>query len=133
MALSGKSVARTLASIKRRILSQMATRLKAELWIKAQVRICEAQGAQAFVVRRGDETAGAIIVKVNSLDGKAVLLEPATTADGARAWMRVTGSEPVAEADADAAIGRAIKRDPDLWVLEVEDRQGRHFLTEPVL
>ena len=108
-------------------------RLKAELWIKAQIRICEVAGAQAFVTRRGDETAGAILVKVNRLDGHAMLLEPATAADGSRAWMRVTGPEFVPEADADAAILRAVKRDPDLWVLEIEDRAGRHFLTESLI
>jgi hypothetical protein len=105
-------------------------RLKAELWVKAHIRICEAQGAQAFVVRRGDETAGIVLLKVNRLDGHAYLLEPATGLDGARVWTRVTKSDD--EADADAAIARAVKRDPDLWVLEIEDRAGRHFLTEAV-
>lgn len=105
-------------------------RLKAAFWVKAHIRICEAQGAQAFVVRRGDETAGVVLLKVNRLDGRAYLLEPATGLDGARIWTRITKSE--IESDADAAIQRALKRDPDLWVLEVEDREGRHFLTEPV-
>jgi hypothetical protein len=111
----------------------MMPRLKAEIWIKAHVRACEVQGAQAFIVRHGDDTAGAILIKVNALDGRAMLLEPATTAEGARAWMRVTGPAFVPEAEAEAAMARAIKRDPDLWILEIEDRQGRHFLTEPVL
>ena len=111
----------------------MAPRLKAEFWIKAHVRICEAQGAQAYIVRRGDETAGAILVKVNRLDGTAMLLEPATAPDGARAWMHVTGSDFVPETDAEAAVARAVRRDPDLWVIEIEDRQGRHFLSEAIL
>jgi hypothetical protein len=111
----------------------MAPRLKAEFWIMAHLRSCQVQGAQGFVVRRGDETAGAILIKVNRLDGQAMLLEPATGPDGARAWMRVTGADFVPEADADAAIARLVRRDPDLWVLEIEDREGRHFLTEPVL
>ena len=108
----------------------MEPRLKAELWVKAQIRICEARGAQAFVVHRGDETAGTVVVKVNCLDGRAFVLEPATGPDGARVWTRITKAET--EAEADAAIARALKRDPDLWVLEIEDREGRHFLTEPV-
>ena len=105
-------------------------RLKAALWVKAHIRICEVQGAQAFVVRRGDETAGIVLIKVNCLDGRAFVLEPATGPDGARRWTRLGKSET--EADAEAAIARALKRDPDLWVLEIEDRDGRHFLTEPV-
>jgi hypothetical protein len=105
-------------------------RLKAELWVKAQIRICEAQGAQAFVLRRGDETAGSVLLKVNRLDGRAFVLEPATGPDGARLWTRLAKAET--EGEADAAIARAVKRDPDLWVIEIEDREGRHFLTEPV-
>ena len=105
-------------------------RLKAELWVKAHIRICQAQGAQAFVVRRGDETAGIVLLKVNRLDGRAFVFEPATGSDGARVWTRLSKAET--EAEADAAIARAIKRDPDLWVIEIEDREGRHFLTEPV-
>ena len=111
----------------------MAPRLRAEFWIKAHVRVCEAQGAQAYIVRRGDETAGAILVKVNRLDGTAMLLEPATGPDGMRAWMRVTGADFVSEGDVEAAIARAVRRDPDLWIIEIEDRQGRHFLSEAVL
>lgn len=105
-------------------------RLKAALWVKAHIRICEAQGAQAFVVRKGDETAGIVLLKVNRLDGRAYVLQPATGLDGARIWTRLTKSEE--EAEADAAIGRALKRDPDLWVIEIEDRAGRHFLVESV-
>ena len=107
-----------------------APRLKAEFWVKAHIRICEAQGAQAFVVRRGDETAGIVLLKVNRLDGRVVLLEPATGLDGERTWTQLTKEQT--EAEADAVIARAVKRDPDLWVLEIEDREGRHFLTEPV-
>lgn len=105
-------------------------RLKAELWVKAHIRICAVQGVQAFVVRRGDDTAGIVMIKVNCLDGRAFVFEPATGPDGARRWMRLGKAET--EADADAAIARAVGRDPDLWVLEIEDRAGRHFLTEPV-
>ena len=105
-------------------------RLKAAFWVMAHIRICETQGAQAYVVRRGDETAGVVLVKVNSLDGRAYVLEPATGLDGARVWTRITKAET--EAEADAAIARAVARDPDLWVLEIEDRQGRHFLVDRV-
>lgn len=108
-------------------------RLKSALWIKAQIRICAAQGITAVVARRGEESAGAILVKLNRLDGTASVLTPALGPEGQRVWLRVTGLTPVAEADAEAAIARAIKRDADLWVLEIEDRAGRHGLSEPVL
>jgi hypothetical protein len=37
-----------------------------------------------------------------------------------------------AEADLDAYIARAARIDPDVWVVEIEDADGRRFLTEAV-
>ena len=107
-------------------------RLKAEIWVKALIRRCEVAGAQAMVVRRGDGNAGVVLVKVNRLDRTASVFSPARAGDGALIWMQATGPAPVPEADADAYIERQRKFDPDFWVVEIEDREGRHFLQEPV-
>ena len=53
--------------------------------------------------------------------------------DGRLAWLRATGESTVSEADADAYLERQAKVDPDLWVLEVEDRDGRNPFDDPVL
>jgi hypothetical protein len=37
------------------------------------------------------------------------------------------------EAEVDAALSRQRGFDPDLWVIEVEDREGRHLLDQPGL
>jgi hypothetical protein len=111
----------------------MEPRLKAAIWVAAHLRVCAAQGITAVIVRHGDDTAGSVLIKLNLLDGRARLLEPTFGQAGARVWRAVTGPEAVQEADADAAIARALKRDPDLWVIEIEDRQGRHGLIEPVV
>ena len=110
----------------------MEPRLKAAIWVSAHLRICAAQGITAVIARHGDDTAGSVLIKLNLLDGRARLFEPTFAHTGARVWRSVTGPEPVAEAKADEAVARALKRDPDLWVIEIEDRQGRHGLTEPV-
>ncbi len=85
----------------------------------------------AFLTSKGDLTAGAVLVKCNTLDGRATAhqrsFDPIT---GARAWMVLADG---AEAEVDAAIARQREFDPDLWVIEVEDRQGRHLLDEPGL
>jgi hypothetical protein len=110
-----------------------APRLKAEIWVKALIRRCEVEGASAMVVRRGDATSGVVLIKLNRLDGAAQVLTPARAGDGSFQWLSGTGTDPVPEAAADAYIERQRKFDPDLWVVEIEDRAGRHFLQEPVV
>lgn len=106
-------------------------RVKAELWVQAYVRTVMGAGAAAFVVRRGDADAGAILIKLNRLDGQAMVLVARTGPEG-RVWIRATGEDWVADAAAEERLATAFARDPDLWIVEVEDRAGRHFLIEPV-
>ncbi len=105
--------------------------LSTDIWVGALIRRVEIGGGFAVVARKGDPRAGAVLVKVlNRSDGSARLLAEATRGDGDRVWM-----EPVAsrvEAELDAYTSRAARIDPDVWVVEIEDRQGRHFLVEPV-
>jgi hypothetical protein len=105
--------------------------LKTRIWVDALVRRADTGLAHAYVIRHGDEDAGAVLVKVVLADGLAQLYVPARDAEGARIWTRFR-SGPVPEAEADAYCRRRSDDDPDLWVVEIEDRQGRHFLTEPV-
>ena len=103
-------------------------RLTAEFWVAAYLARLRLADIPAFVVARGDGTAGAILVKQSPLDGTATLyqrsFDPMT---GARDWM-VLSEGP--EAEVDAAVARQRGFDPDLWVIEVEDRGGRHLLDE---
>lgn len=108
-------------------------RLNAELWVKAQLRQCQVLDIPAFVVRRGDDTAGSVLLKLNRLNGACTLLAPTTDMDGNRAWMKVAGGPSVPEQDADAYIAKQIKFDPDIWVLEIEDRDSQYDPGEPVL
>tara|TARA_R100000005_G_scaffold52003_1_gene25306 strand:- start:18643 stop:18981 length:339 start_codon:yes stop_codon:yes gene_type:complete len=111
----------------------MQPRLKAEIWIKAHIRKCATFNVPAVVVRRGDETAGSILIKINRLGPGCMVLSPTTNFDdGARMWLKGTGPDWVEETDADAYIERRVKNDPDLWVLEIEDREGRAFLEEKI-
>ena len=108
-------------------------RLKSAIWVAAYVRRCHGEGAFAAVRRRGAEEAGAIFVKLNRLDGNAELFGPAPQSafDEAhpsdRAFTRLA-EEPEPEAKVEERIAREIRFDPDAWIVEVEDRAGRHFL-----
>mgnify|MGYP003625418197 CR=1 FL=1 len=106
--------------------------LKSRIWVQALIRRAEVGGAAGFVVRAGDDDAGSVLVKVSTLDGLARLYTGARNFDGSRLWVQPLGPDPVAERDVDAYAGRRHETDPDIWVVEIEDRQGRHFLTEPV-
>ncbi|MDP6687923.1 MAG: DUF1491 family protein [Alphaproteobacteria bacterium] len=113
----------------------MQPRVTAELWVKAHIRKCGSQAIPAMVVRRGDNTAGAIFIKVNHLGPGCMVLAPASSMDssnlaGGRQWRRAMGDGLVPEAEADAYIARQLNMDPDLWVLEIEDREGRHLLED---
>jgi hypothetical protein len=113
-------------------------RLKSAIWVAAYVRRCEVEGAYAVVRRRGAEDAGAIFVKVARLDGTADLFGPApqTAFDSARPAERAFSvclkAQPAAEADVESFLAREIRFDPDVWIVEVEDRAGRHFLDQVV-
>lgn len=110
----------------------MTPRLTAGIWVRALIRRVEAAGAAAFVVRKGDETAGMVLVKVSTLDGQASVFSPSTGLDGGRLWLRATGAAPVAESEAESYVARQLTYDPDIWVIEIEDREGRDFLDEPI-
>lgn len=104
------------------------TRLTAEFWVKAYLTRLRLADIPAYVIARGDATAGAVLVKQSPLDGTATLFQRSVDLmTGARTWMVLAEG---AEADVDAAIARQRGFDPDLWVIEVEDRQGRHLLDE---
>ena len=107
------------------------TRLTAEFWVQAYLARLRLQDIPAFVVAHGDDTAGAVLVKLNTLDGQARAFQRSfDLMSGARTWVTLAeGGEPAV----DEAITKQRSFDPDLWVIEVEDRAGRHLLDEPGL
>ncbi|MFA5901503.1 MAG: DUF1491 family protein [Hyphomicrobium sp.] len=112
-------------------------RLRAEFWVKAYIRRCAVEGASAVVVRHGDDAAGAIYIKVDRLDGTCFLFGPAPAGlDGAesdRRWVSCLNAAGAECAAADSYLAREANFDSDLWVIEVEDRRGRHFLDDSLV
>jgi hypothetical protein len=108
-----------------------AVLLSTDVWVGALVRRAELGGAFATVARKGDARAGAVIVRLyNPLSREARLYAQALRGDGETVWMQPVSSG--LESDLDAYAQRQARYDPDLWIVEIEDREGRHFLTEPV-
>ena len=113
-------------------------RLKSGVWVSAYVRRCYVEGVFAVIRRRGAEEAGAIFIKVNRLDDTADVYGPAPQAafgdDGPldRVFSPAMKAMPAPDAEAEAYLARQIRFDPDLWIIETEDRAGRHFLDRVV-
>ncbi|MBO0765383.1 MAG: DUF1491 family protein [Hyphomicrobiaceae bacterium] len=109
-------------------------RLKSEIWVKAYLRRCRLEGADALLVRRGDADAGAIYIKLSRLDGTALLFGPAPAglagAREDRLWEPCLKGKPAGEAEVDAFLERQVGFDQDIWIVAVEDRAGRHFLDD---
>jgi len=109
----------------------MPTRLTSEIWVAAYLTRCRLADIPAFVVARGDHTAGAVLVKLNTLDGQACCYQRSfDLMSGERRWVVLADG---VEADVDGSIGRQRSFDPDIWVIEIEDKSGRHLLDQPGL
>lgn len=110
----------------------MVPRLKAGIFVRALIRRAEVAGASAYVVRRGAEEAGAVFLKLSRLDGTCVVLNQARRGEGDLVWLKPLG-DVADDAKAEAYFERQIRIDPDLWIVEIEDRKGRAFVDEPIV
>ncbi|RYX87006.1 MAG: DUF1491 family protein [Bradyrhizobiaceae bacterium] len=109
------------------------SRLKSAIWVAAYLRRCQTEGVYGAVRRRGAEEAGAVFVKLALLDGSAMLFAPAPQAvyDDSRPSDRVFAPSPpqaVDENKIEERLKKEMNFDPDLWIVEIEDKAGRHFL-----
>jgi len=112
-------------------------RLKTEIWVKAYLRRCQFNGAHGVVVRHGDDDAGAIFIKVVRPDQTAAVFSPAPAgldhADVDRRWVARFKQDFVPEPDAEKLLKREAEFDSDIWIVEIEDREGRHFLGDELM
>ena len=107
-------------------------RLKSGIWVAAYLRRCASEGVVAVLRRRGSPEAGAVFIKIDRLDGTSTLYAPAPQSEARegfdRMFSRVHAEECIENDKIEAKLAREMNFDSDLWIVEVEDRQGRHFL-----
>lgn len=110
-------------------------RLKTEIWAKAYIRQRQSAGAFAAVIAHGHDAAGAVLIKINRLDGHAALFGPAPMSfsespdtDSERRFAKLHDVDWLTERAVDDLITQQRSYDEDLWVIEVEDRAGNHGL-----
>ena len=105
--------------------------LSTDIWVYALLRRVQLAGSNAAIVRKGDATGGAVLVRTWSpRDHEARLYALAQSGEGDSVWMQPLAN--ASESDLDAYAGRASQRDPDLWIVEIEDNNGKRFFTEDV-
>ncbi len=107
-------------------------RLKSEIWVQALLRSNQVAGRFGAVLHKGASEAGAVYVVINHLDGTCTLLGPrpgpSYDSEGQRLFRSET-PHPVPWSDIAAKIERTRKFDPDIWVVEIEDRTGMAGIT----
>jgi hypothetical protein len=102
----------------------MEERIPTELWVAAHLRQCTAKGVPVYVAHKGAAAAGTVIVRIVMAGKGSKVLTQSRDIEGNMGWMAPFESEIVDEARADQYIQRAVQRDPDVWVIEVEDASG---------
>lgn len=111
----------------------MSARLRSDFWVSAYIRRCAHENVPAMLRRRGSSEAGAVLIKIDCLDGTAILYGPSPQSevedrDAERHFVRLHDAERIDAAEAERRLARQIDFDPDVWIVEVEDRAGRSFL-----
>lgn len=101
-------------------------RIATDLWVRAHIRRCSAAAVPIAVVHRGAHYGGMVLLKLNQLNQGCRLLTQTRDMEGKLAWLPALSGALVPEAEADRYIARALSRDRDLWVLEIEHRDGWH-------
>ena len=101
-------------------------RLKSGFWIQAQIRLCSIANLPTYVVRKGDEDAGAIFVRLNKLDGTSRIFSQTRDLTGEIAWSQAGNGEPMDDMTAFEYLEKQQKYDPDLWILEIEDPDEKY-------
>ena len=107
-------------------------RLKSAFWVSALIRRANSAGAFATVLNKGADEAGAIFIVVNMLDGRLSLYSPAPQLqyeDGQPSERLFECRQNQVHADdINQILSKERSFDPDIWVVEIEDKEGRCFI-----
>ena len=102
--------------------------LRADIWVAAYLRRAGVEGVFATLRRRGAAEAGAIYIVVDRLDGRVAIYEPAPSSDGERRFIRMHKDEWIEPVEAEARLQKQLRFDPDIWIVDLENRDGSHWL-----
>jgi hypothetical protein len=106
------------------------SRLRTDIWVSAYMRTQEVGGGFATLRRRGAAEAGAVFIVLDCLDGRLALFAPGPSDEetSERRFVRAHKAEWTESPEISARLGRELQRDPDIWIVDVERRDGAHGL-----
>ena len=97
-------------------------RLPTALWVEGHLHRMTAQGVPFYILNKGAHASGTILLKLNGRENGCILLQQQRDVNGVMGWLKLFKDKAVEESELDSYITRAVDRDPDVWVLEIEDR-----------
>jgi hypothetical protein len=100
--------------------------INSEIVVKALIKTANKNFIDAYLIKRGDINAGEIFLKLNNLEGYSMLysyrkskMKNPWEVYGSKSWQ--------IESDINKKIDKIIKVDTDVWVIEIEDKEGKFF------
>lgn len=100
-------------------------RIRTALWVQAQLRVCDRDNIPFIVRRKGDVDAGALVLLVNRGATGMLVLSQTRDNEGRLAWLRPLGAQ-ADEAKVEEFVAKSIKRDPDIWIIDIEDYRNEY-------
>ena len=82
-------------------------RVKASVWVSAQIRTCGLLTLPAVVRRRGDPDAGSILIRLDRLDGTSIVMSQSRDAEGRQVWLMRNDALPMPDPGDRNALGCA--------------------------
>lgn len=107
-------------------MSDFDNRLPTELWVDAHLKQCTIHAIHYYVIKKGCPIGGTVMIKQNGMCDNVQVISQARDLDGKMFWFKAFNEGYVDEKRADEYIQRAISRDPDLWVIEIEDKNFKN-------
>lgn len=106
--------------------------LKSSMIVDALRRSAMAKGAFVTVMEKGDADAGAVLVLRSWLDGRYRIFSQSRNMDGVLGWRSSKPGDYIDYEAVQAYISRQKSIDPDIWLVEIEDKSDDLFLTGPI-
>ncbi|WP_353257911.1 DUF1491 family protein [Hyphomonas sp.] len=103
-------------------------RLPAALEVSGMIRLAEAAGGFAMVLRKGEPDSGTILVVILDNQGLGQVFERLPQADGTRRWSLAKRQDADMKQEFEAFLTRRMAQDSDLWVIELTIADGERFI-----